>query len=411
MQKFGAAAILMKEKYNSIDFYTNNTDIFEKFIVEKPDYIFSDSCLVFLDELSKLIIKNKKSRIYPDLITFAFFIRKSNLNKLKNNYKNESDLRIGRGVIFHISPANVPINFAYSMVAGLLSGNINIVRVPSKKFVQTEIIADSLNKIFKKDKYFENRISLISYSSSSSITSELSKICDIRVIWGGDETINNIRKFQLQVRAFDVTFSDRYSFSVINANKYLYEKNKFKIAENFFYDTYLFDQNACTSPHLIFWTGKSVNIKKSKDIFWTEIHNFIKNKYTMDSVISVDKLTSYYKQVIEIGNVSKISTDDNLIWRIELNSLDKHIENYRCTSGYFNEYNLKSLDQISSIINKKYQTFSYYGIDKKTLKSFIENNKPSGIDRIVPIGKTSEFSLNWDGYNLISTLSRSIQII
>ena len=72
---------------------------------------------------------------------------------------------------------------------------------------------------------------------------------------------------------------------------------------------------------------------------------------------------------------------------------------------------MKSLDQISNIINKKYQTFSYYGIDKKTLKSFIEKNKPSGIDRIVPIGKTSEFSLNWDGYNLISTLSRSIQII
>ncbi len=401
----------MNKELNIIEFYTKKINLFQKFVIEKTDDIFSERSLKFLDDLSKIIIKDKKSRGFPDLITFAFFIRKSNIKKLKNIYKVDNDLRIGRGVVFHISPSNVPINFAYSMVAGILSGNNNIIRVPSKKFVQTEIIADALNKLFINNKYFENKISLISYPSSSTVTSELSKICDVRVIWGGDETIKNIRKFQLPVRAFDVTFSDRYSFSLINADEYMDEKNKFKLAENFFYDTYLFDQNACTSPHLIFWIGKSKNIKKSKDIFWTEIHNYIKNKYTMDSVISVDKLTSYYKQLIDMENLSKISTEDNLIWRIELNSLNKHIENYRCTSGYFNEYNLKSLDEISYIINKKYQTFSYYGIDKKTLRSFIEKNKPMGIDRIVPIGKTSEFSLNWDGYDLISTLSRSIQII
>lgn len=403
--------ILMNKEPNNIEFYTKKVNLFKKFTLEKTDDIFSERSLNFLDDLSKVIIKNKKSRAYPDLITFAFFIRKSNINKLKNIYKVDNDLRMGRGVVFHISPSNVPINFAYSMVAGILSGNNNIIRVPTKKFIQTEIIADALNKLFNNNKYFENKISLISYSSSSTLTSELSKICDVRVIWGGDETIKNIRKFQLPVRAFDVTFSDRYSLSVINADEYIDEKNKFKIAENFFYDTYLFDQNACTSPHLIFWIGKPKNIKKSKDIFWTKIHNYIKNKYTMDSVISVDKLTSYYKQLIEMENLSKISTDDNLIWRIKLNSLNKHIENYRCSSGYFNEYDLKSLDEISHIINKKYQTLSYYGINKKILKSFIEKNKPMGIDRIVPIGKTSEFSLNWDGYDLISSLSRSIQII
>ena len=36
--------------------------------------------------------------------------------------------------------------------------------------------------------------------------------------------------------------------------------------------------------------------------------------------------------------------------------------------------------------------------------------KPKGIDRIVPIGKTSDFSLNWDGIDLINSLSRVIEI-
>ena len=36
---------------------------------------------------------------------------------------------------------------------------------------------------------------------------------------------------------------------------------------------------------------------------------------------------------------------------------------------------------------------------------------PKGIDRIVPIGRTMEFSSVWDGYELINTLSRRIEII
>ena len=47
---------------------------------------------------------------------------------------------------------------------------------------------------------------------------------------------------------------------------------------------------------------------------------------------------------------------------------------------------------------------------KDKLKVFIKNFRPNGIDRIVPLGKSSEFSLVWDGYDLINILSRKIEI-
>ena len=53
---------------------------------------------------------------------------------------------------------------------------------------------------------------------------------------------------------------------------------------------------------------------------------------------------------------------------------------------------------------------SQYGIDKEDLISFFKENKPLGIDRAVPIGNTLNFSLNWDGYDLISQMSRIIEI-
>ena len=51
---------------------------------------------------------------------------------------------------------------------------------------------------------------------------------------------------------------------------------------------------------------------------------------------------------------------------------------------------------------------TYYGLNKKEISEFILNQKPMGIDRIVPIGKASEFSFNWDGFNLIDALSRIV---
>ena len=53
----------------------------------------------------------------------------------------------------------------------------------------------------------------------------------------------------------------------------------------------------------------------------------------------------------------------------------------------------------------------YFGFEIAELKEFIENSNLRGIDRIVPIGKSLDFSVNWDGFNLIQALSRSIQIL
>ena len=43
--------------------------------------------------------------------------------------------------------------------------------------------------------------------------------CNARLIWGGDKTINNIRNLELNERALDITFADRYSFCIIDSIK------------------------------------------------------------------------------------------------------------------------------------------------------------------------------------------------
>ena len=403
----------MNLNFDDIEFLNNSSDIFDS-INDSPSFSpFLEIAIDFLDILSKKLLKNPESRLYPDLITFSFYCRKANILKLKNNNKSNL-LRCGRGIVFHIAPSNIALNFAYSLVSGLLSGNTNIVKVPSKNFKQTEIICRTLNDISKINSFdvISSKIVLLKYSrNNNNITSYLSSICDVRIIWGGDETINRIRENKIPPRSFDITFADRYSICIINSESYLKEKNKNGIARNFYNDTFLFDQNACSSPHLIVWLGKDKNIIKSKNVFWKLLYNIVKEEYSLESVSSIDKLTNFYSQSVDFNNVTLIPSEDNLIWRSKIKSLNNNIEDYRCNSGYFTEYDAKNINELSKIINRKYQTLSYYGISKTNLIKFINQINPSGIDRIVPIGKTSDFSFVWDGYNLVSTLSRIIDII
>ena len=371
-----------------------------------PDEIFSDLSVGFLNKLSSVLAKHPQTRRFPDVATFAFFCRKANVLSNKKNYENKS-IRLGRGVIFHIAPSNVPVNFAYSLVAGILSGNVNIVRVPSKPFEQVNIICEAVKQVTALPEYaeFKNRLFLVRYDRQSTATAYFSSVCDVRVIWGGDDTIAQIRQSAIPPRSFDITFADRYSLAAINADKLISETNIDKLAEGFYNDTYLFDQNACSAPRLVLWTGEKENIAKAKDIFWEAIQRRLE-KYELSSILSVEKLSALYWQSTQCDGVQRVTTEDNKLWRINIGNLTADIDKYRCAGGYFIEYDVDSLNELKRIVNRKYQTLAYYGYSAEELRDLVKSNRLNGIDRIVPFGKTTDFSLIWDGHDLIRALSR-----
>ena len=367
---------------------------------------FDDDVCEFLNAVALLIMKDKVARKYPDIITFGFFCRKANLENLKRIHNYES--RIGRGLSFHIAPSNVPINFAYSMVAGLLAGDSVVVRVSTKEFEQTKIICEILKKAAEQTtSKIEKYIAVVQYGHNKEITDSISALCDVRVIWGGDNTISEIRKSALPPRGIEITFADRYSVCVLNAEKVLAIKDWNTFSQSFYNDTYLYDQNACSSPRLIYWVGEKTVICKAQEAFWSHIFESIAPKYKIEPVIAVDKLTMDYRVAIEENNV-EIVDDNNLFHRVKLQNLETDITKYMCPGGSFLEYEDTDISALANIVNKKYQTLSYYGFDAKDLSNWVIDLGLEGIDRIVPIGKTADFTLIWDGYDLIETMSRRI---
>lgn len=411
MRKLEDAVIHMRQNFNNILFLFSNHEKLENIQNISSEEIFSDNSISLLNYLSIELYKNPKIRDYPDVATFAFFCRKANVLNLKRKY-NQVDFRIGRGVVFHIAPSNVPVNFAYSMVAGLLSGNNNIVRVPSKNFEQVSIIIESLKNVALSNNIFnlEDRLFLVKYEKTSDATEYFSSICDVRVIWGGDQTIDLVRINKIQPRSIDITFSDRYSFAIINAEKIINENNIDKVADNFFNDTYLFDQNACSAPRIVTWIGTEEVIEEAKNIFWKSVQNRIEI-YNFSPILAIDKLVSFLQQSTLGHKLTKVKSINNKLWRISTPTLHKELEKYTCAGGYFLEYNAKSLDEIASFVTRKFQTMAYYGFEKDALMTTIKNMKLLGIDRVVPFGKTTDFNLIWDGYDLIYSLSRACSVI
>ena len=196
-----------------------------KNLIHKP---FNSLTINFLSELSRLIIQDKKNKIYPDLISFAFWIRSSRIINFKKKII-DLDSKVSKGTIFHISPSNVPLNFAYSFVFGLLTGNSNIIKLPNKNFKQVKIFCEIINNLFNKKEFNElkNKNSFIKYNSGiSEITKNYSIQSNVRIIWGGDKTVRSVKQLDTSLKNLDIVFSDRTSIAVLNISKDIFNLTK-----------------------------------------------------------------------------------------------------------------------------------------------------------------------------------------
>lgn len=407
-------AISAEDAYRKISYLLGDMSVVQNMTHVSPMIPFSEELLAFFDDLSKEFMTNKENRLYSDIVTLGFWLRKSSMTALKKKYLPDDDrhVRIGRGLAFHIAPSNVPVNFAYSLFTGLLTGNANVVRVPSKAFPQVDLIVQALEKVLKKYPMLQTYIALVRYGRDVDINALLSSMCDVRIIWGGDETINEIRSARLSARATEITFADRYSLAVIDADVYLERQDKDKLARDFYNDTYLSDQNACTSPRVVVWCGSRKDEAKQK--FWSALYAVAQEKYQFQDIQGIDKLAvacmaASADESENVGHVHILPHKDNLLVRVSVDKLTPQLMNYRGNSGYFYEYDCFDLMELRAFCDDiRCQTIGYVG-DAERFKPLLKSGI-KGIDRLTPVGHTMDFDLIWDGYHLVEHMTRTIAV-
>ncbi len=401
------------EGIEKISFLVGDKDILPTLSHIAPMAPFTKKVLDFLQDLSKELMQDHEAKAYSDIMALAFWIRKSSTLSLRERFTVQGRKQVGRGVAFHIAPSNVPVNYAYSLVTGLLCGNANVVRAPSKDFPQIRIINSAICSVLERHVELKPYIILLRYERNKDINDILSSLCDVRVIWGGDSTIAELRKSPLPPRATEVTFADRYSLAVIDSDEYIKRiksdnKAASRIASDFYNDTYLSDQNACTSPRAVVWMGQGK--EEAKEVFWGNLLSLAQQKYPFQPVQSVDKLSmGYLASAAGLGKMKQIPQGDNRLIRIQVTKASPELMDYRGNSGFFYEFDCDDILALRNFCDDtRCQTIGLLG--EKSLVEPLLRARIRGVDRVVPIGHTMDFDLIWDGYNLAERLTRTIWI-
>ena len=391
-----------------------------KFFEQNAGQPFQEESLNFLNEVSRLTFLDTNIKKFPELAALSYWIRRGSISSIIEDYKKRifsNEVIVPRGVVLHIAPSNVDSIFMYSWALSLLAGNINIIRISRNHSTQITFLLQIIQKALKDKRFIKiaKRNRVITYSHDDDINAKLSELADVRVIWGGNETVDYFRSLPSSRTTKDIVFADKWSHSVIDSAKYneLSNIKKKDLSKLFFNDSYWFDQMACSSPRIVFFVGKKRECIKASKSFWMGLNMELEDNNSSEDIgTAMNKLVYLYERAKTSNKVTiPYRPENGKALVINLDKIDRNTLTEQCGGGLFLATYVKDLSQLSPIIQQNDQTLSYFGFDKSTLFNFISGLNGNGLDRVVPIGSALNFSPVWDGYDLLTELTKRVQIL
>jgi hypothetical protein len=374
---------------------------------------FSPIVLSFLQDLSYQLLHGSLAAQHPEWGALGFWLRPKHLEQLKSDV-SLADIRLGRGIIFHITPANMPVMFVYSLIISLLAGNSNIVRLSPRILSTTAPLCHLLDTLWNQPAFrsLGETNALISYQADKKdLTDTFTTRCDGRIIWGGNHSIQEIRQSPLPPQAVELVFADRYSVAILNSNTIANgsDTELKQWAHHFYNDTYGEDQNACSSPKLLFWISSSAAVYKNTQQRWWHAVAEESRSYDLQPFKVSEKYRQAWQFAMTCPELQSIHHEANRLYVYNLAALPNDITPLSGQFGQFFQIHLPSLAAVIPYMTKKVQTISTIGISADAIRFQLITNGAAGVDRIVPIGQAMDMDIIWDGINMIESLSRIIR--
>lgn len=371
--------------------------------------------IAFTAELSKLLTLDGSVRRFPELVALGFWMRPANIQRITDDFRTRTEavVRLPRGTVFHIAPANVDSIFVYSWMVSLLCGNRNLIRLSTRRGEQTTLLLNRLDNLLADDKWsaIRNMTCIVAYPHDDQTTHQLSSICDVRAVWGGDSTVQAIRRVQLPAYAVDLSFPSRHSLALIGASAWLNTNadSKKTAARAFFNDAYWFSQFACSSPRTVGWVGNSEDVAAARLDFWLRIREVaIAQGTSIGMRDAVEKLVVVDRYAIE--HAARIeSADENIVTPVWLD-IPATGKDLHSGAGLFVEFAIEQLDDMVKLIDPTLQTITYFGLAREDLSEWLKNCMPGGVHRVVPFGHALDFEIHWDGVSLVDAFTRIVSI-
>jgi len=380
-----------------------------------------DEILEFLDTLvSKWIMDPLFTKRYGDLgISFLLsFMRKENLSNLLEasligNRKSldrftslpgmdKQLIATPRGIITHWLAGNVPVLGMISIIQGIITKNINVIKLPRENGrVLPEMLSEfkSLSITTSKGNVFsgEHIYSCVAFyycdRTDASAQKQLSVNSDVRVAWGGREAVESVMQLPRRYGTQDVIFGPKYSFAAIGKNS-VRRDNVVEISKKLAMDASFFEQQGCNSPHTVF-------IENGGEIDYVEFGEHLANamKKVLKRIPKRDIRNS------QIGNILNTRMDymlDGIVhsskgidWTVIVS--DEQGLADACYNRTVFVRPVNSIDEIVHFVeHNKHQSIGLALEDSRLIELSIELAR-KGIERVTEVGKMSVYDHPWDG--------------
>lgn len=376
---------------------------------------FATAVIDFCAALSLAISRDAEARSYPELQALAFHMRRATLAQLRAEYEallTPHTVLVPRGTVFHMPPSNVDTIFLYSWLTSVLMGNRNIVRLSQRESSQFAALCRLYRTTAGAHPLLSANTAMFRYGHDDLVTQAFSDICDVRVIWGGDATVNAIRKVALPPHAREITFPDRYSMAVFRADVIagLPEADLTNLAERLFNDIYWFDQMACSSPQLVVWVGAESCVRHASGrLFDALADDLQRRRFRLPTGVGIEKLTFLARAAID-RDIPSARRYGSLLMVAYLDTLEG-FDRTHCGAGFLFESRFDKLLDLVPYVRRRDQTLTYFGFEQPELRTFAAAARGQGIDRIVPVGQALNFHRYWDGLDLLAEFSRRIHVV
>lgn len=389
-----------------------------------------------------------------------------------------SGLYLGRGRIFHLAPSNVPMLFAYTWLIGLLAGNAGIVRISERTLRQEAVqaVLGVIRALFGQegengqaenmsgredgDRFarIRDRTSFITYGHSDAVTEQVLQHCGGRVLWGGDETVRRMRSIPMPAHAVELAFPDRVSIAVINeeALAKMDDARLKGLVHRFYNDTYIMDQNGCSSPQTVIWIregkgekagpwpegdhGDSFTLRSRaiRERWWEMLAEEAENAYELDGFRAARKLEK--AALAAMRPVEQLSSEEedlhvkghaagdgernvfstgvyagsirryrgNALYVLTLSGMPRDLAAYKGGFGLFFEAEADSAEALFHSFSPRIQTVVCIGTEPGLMAGLAVRHHSEGVLRFVEAGQALQIDTIWDGTDLIRALSRRI---
>lgn len=294
------------------------------------------------------------------------------------------------GTVLHVSPGNVFVGCIDSLINGLITKNINIIKMASIDPIFPLLFANSLLEV-DPDRVICDKFALLTFHGGQKIIEDYLKAnCDGILIWGNSDVVNSYRK-TTPSKCKLIEYGPRIGVVVITKHGFK-ECNLKDLATGLSRDIAYWEQRACSSPQIIYFENPTDN---DIDKLCSELEGALKDAA---SVLPCAEISENEKvEITKERNLSKIDSSRGLAKvYIAENLRDYTIiftKNSDFTASPLNRFIIikpyKDLMHLESVLMPHSSYLQSAGLlsSKSEMEEVTKTLNFAGIKRVSPAGK------------------------